>query len=330
MVQEKNPHAGLESPTKRPSFKGKLQRKLEDFSFSPTTPSGSAPTRRRSPRLGVTGSSSSVETWSPSRSPKRKADEISDGSPTSLIVKSPRSGLSALASPSSRKMAQKSKKRGSGYAPPETYRHLNLLPDTIVPNLICVFVGLNPGIKTAQMGHAYSHPSNHFWRLLHLSGLTPRRFDPTEDRTLPALCSLGNTNIVARPTRDQSELSKEEMDASVDTLVGKMRTFKPEAVCLVGKSIWESIFRTTHGRPMRKGEFKYGWQDESERMGPQGEYKGARVFVATTTSGLAAAMKPEEKLAVWKPLGDWVQQRRAERDLSELPSSAGVEDAETV
>jgi TDG/mug DNA glycosylase family protein len=64
---------------------------------------------------------------------------------------------------------------------------------------------------------------------------------------------------------------------------------------------------------MGRGKFKYGWQDECERMGPEGGYKGARVFVATTTSGLAASLRPAEKLEIWKPLGEWVQQRRAER-----------------
>ncbi|KAI9858911.1 MAG: hypothetical protein M1813_007213 [Trichoglossum hirsutum] len=306
MTADKNPQAHSGSPNKGSSQSSKSQSKLEQY--------WNVPTRRRSPRLATADSPSSEGVKPP---PKRKADEISDadaGSPTPHVDKAPRSVSSTLASsPSWGKRAQRSQKKGSGYAPPERYSHLNLLPDTIVPNLICVFVGLNPGIRTAEMGHAYSHPSNHFWRLLHWSGLTPRRFDPTEDRSLPALCSLGNTNIVARPTRDQSELSAAEMDASVETLVDKMRRFQPEAVCIVGKSIWESIFRTRHGRPLPKREFSYGWQSDRERMGPDGDYKGARVFVATTTSGLAANMKPEEKLEIWKPLGDWVQQRRNER-----------------
>src|SRR5450756_1260234 len=54
-----------------------------------------------------------------------------------------------------------------GYAPPSTYAHLKGLTDTITPNLLCLFVGLNPGIQTATLGHPYAHPSNHFWRLLH-------------------------------------------------------------------------------------------------------------------------------------------------------------------
>ncbi|KAK9241495.1 hypothetical protein V1506DRAFT_550546 [Lipomyces tetrasporus] len=54
--------------------------------------------------------------------------------------------------------------------------------------------------------------------------------------------------------------------------------------------------------------------------GPVGidtEWKGARVFVATTTSGLAAGMRPEEKEAVWKVLGSWVKERREQRKMVE-------------
>ncbi|KUJ24140.1 DNA glycosylase, partial [Mollisia scopiformis] len=214
-------------------------------------------------------------------------------------------------SPSPRKKSRSP----SGYAPPETYAHLPELQDVLASNLICIFIGLNPGIATAVHGHAYAHPSNLFWKLLHSSGCTTRRCSPVEDRDLPSLFSLGNTNIVARPTRNGSELSKAEMDASVQTLEAKIARYRPEAVCIVGKSIWESIWRVKHGRKMRKEEFRYGWQDEGENMGVGGEEKweGARVFVACSTSGLAATLLPVEKERIWRELGVWVEERRGER-----------------
>jgi thymine-DNA glycosylase len=206
----------------------------------------------------------------------------------------------------------------ASYAPPSKYAHLPLLPDVIIPNLICIFVGLNPGIETATRGHAYAHPSNLFWKLLHSSGCTTRRCRPEEDGDLPRLFLLGNTNIVERPTRNGAELSKSEMDASVKALEEKIRRFRPEAVCMVGKSIWESVWRVRHGRPIRKEEFSYGWQDEGENMGyglgDDGvEWKGARVFAATSTSGLAATLSPAEKERIWRDLGVWIEQRREER-----------------
>ena len=134
---------------------------------------------------------------------------------------------------------------------------------------------------------------------------------------MPERYSLGLTNIVARPTRDTAELSKEEQAAGTPILEEKVRKYRPESVCCVGKSIWEAIWRYRFGRNPRKDEFKYGWQHERHNLGriTSGDEKwaGARVFVATSTSGLAASLRPAEKEAIWKELGDWVNKRREER-----------------
>ncbi|POS87000.1 hypothetical protein EPUL_001336 [Erysiphe pulchra] len=188
------------------------------------------------------------------------------------------------------------------------------LRDVLAPNLICIFIGLNPGLTTSISGHAYAHPSNLFWKLLHSSGCTPRRCRPAEDAELPNLYALGNTNIVSRPSRNSNELKRAELDAGVSALEDKIRMYKPEAVCIVGKSIWESIWRTRHGGNISKCLFHYGWQDESERMGVEkgkcSSWKGAKVFVACSTSGLAANMKLIEKESIWRELGIWVEERR--------------------
>lgn len=268
-------------PPEQTDFQGTLQQ----FAFqAPMTPS---PVKRNS-RL-----SSALRSQTQLRFPiKREASEDTASSPSSS--------------------AKKPKRSPSGYAPPSKYSHItNLLTDKVAPNLICLFIGVNPGIRTATTGHAYSHPSNLFWKLLHSSGCTPRRCAPTEDGDLPRLFSLGNTNIVTRTTKDASELSKAEMDAGVAVLEEKIRKWKPEAVAIVGKGIWESVWRVKHGRGIKKEEFRYGWQDE--RWGIEDGWDGARVFVTTTTSGLAAGMRPHEKEEVWRGLGEWVERRRAER-----------------
>jgi len=105
-----------------------------------------------------------------------------------------------------------------------------------------------------------------------------------------------------------------EMDAGVPVLEAKIASQRPEAVCLVGKSIWETVWRVKHGgKAIKKELFRYGWQDETENMGIVDGFQGARVFVATTTSGLAAAMSRAEKEAIWRELGEWVIKRRKER-----------------
>ena len=124
------------------------------------------------------------------------------------------------------------------------------------------------------------------------------------------------------------------MEDGVAVLEEKCRRWRPESVCFVGKGIWEAVWRVWKGRPLTKQEFRYGWQDENETVEEGGrqmgtirnqdgevEWPGARVFVATTTSGLAAGMRPWEKEEVWKGLGEWVKKRRQERG---IPDEGGV------
>ncbi|KAJ6126609.1 hypothetical protein N7523_002221 [Penicillium sp. IBT 18751x] len=186
----------------------------------------------------------------------------------------------------------------------------NYLKDTIEPGLVLLLVGVNPGIMTGQTGFAYAHPTNLFWKLLYSSGITTRLHPPRDTYELPRLYRVGNTNIVERPTRDAQMLSKQEMNEGVPILEAKIREYKPEAVCLVGKGIWEAVFRVKNGRPIRKEEFKYGWQDPWV-IGEDSSWGGARLFVATTTSGLATSHTRAQKQEIWAELGLWVQQRRA-------------------
>ncbi|KAF1938998.1 polyketide synthase PksE [Clathrospora elynae] len=210
----------------------------------------------------------------------------------------------------------KKKRKTSKYADPSKYAHLSPLLDILEPNLICVFVGTNPGVQTAAAGHAYAHPSNLFWKLLYSSGLTDRRLKPEEDRSLPALYCMGNTNIVERPSKDAAELSKDETAAGTENLNAKFLKYKPEAT-----------------------DFKYGWQDEKHNMGKSkdGEdeldsdgdvWRGSKVFVTTSTSGLAANLKPAEKEAIWKPFGEWVRKRRAKKGFVPRQAEAAQEAVE--
>jgi G:T/U-mismatch repair DNA glycosylase len=283
---------GEESPISRatPSFNGKLQQ------FQYTSSTSTAITATSSSRVSV----NQTRALSKRKQPSGSNNTSGSNSPSPA----------------------KKKRQSSSYAPPSKYAHLSPLTDILEPNLICVFVGFNPGVRTATSGHAYAHPSNLFWKLLHSSGLTDRRCSPSEDGDLPRLYSMGNTNIVSRPSKDVAELSKQEVVDGTPILDRKIRIYRPEAVCIVGKSIWEAIWQYHHGKKPSKTEFSYGWQDERHNMGllpVEGEeevkdgWGGARVFVATSTSGLAAFPKPAEKEAIWRPFGEWVQKRRQER-----------------
>lgn len=296
-----NTTAGSTNRPASPSKRGrdalldpKLEASTDDLETIPlhrrSTRSTSASLKR--PKVERTTSTTSMT--EPSRFIRSRLSSSIPRSPTASPNKSPRGPKP----PSPRKLTPA----------------YSLLRDTIPPNLTLLLIGVNPGILTGATGFAYAHPSNLYWKLLHSSGITSIRHPPSDTYKLPALYNVGNTNIVERPSRDASMLSKAEMDAGVPVLEAKVAAKRPEAVCLVGKGIWEAVWRVRHGRGIRKEEFRYGWQDEAENMGctAGSDWVGAPVFVATTTSGLAAGMSIPEKEAVWAELGAWVVKRRAE------------------
>ncbi|KAG5988690.1 hypothetical protein E4U43_004663 [Claviceps pusilla] len=305
------------------TFQGLLQ--LDAFRYScSASPGSSSSLRRNPPRAAAT-----------SPIVRRSTAQDKPSSPPLPSSRKHPSGPSATTGPSSSSPITRNPKKpkraprpraSTGYAPPAQYAHLPLLPDALGPNLLVLFIGLNPGISTALTGHAYAHPSNLFWKLLHSSGITPRRCHPHEDASMPALYALGLTNIVSRPTRNGSQLSRTEMDRGVAILEDKTRRWRPECVCVVGKGIWESIWRVRHGGKAVGPGFRYGWQDEAENMGVvqgEGGWAGARVFVASSTSGLAATLLPAEKESIWAELGSWVKMRRAEREIGEDANRKG-------
>jgi len=95
-------------------------------------------------------------------------------------------------------------------------------------------------VRSSTNGHHYAHPTNHFWKCLPLSGFT-NPISASEDHTLPGKYNLGLTNLIDRPSAEQSELSKEEMQEAVPGLMAKIGTHKPLITCFVGKVIWNHV-----------------------------------------------------------------------------------------
>ena len=247
-----------------------------------------------------------------------KREDLSQQYPSQLSTlvrsrsKRPRSSSSTSSRSLKKRTTTKQRSAKDEYFPE------NNLVDSLRPDLTLIFVGLNPGLDTAKTGHAYAHRSNLFWKLLHRSGLTEHQHPPSDTHKLPDLYNYGNTNLCERPTRSGDGLSKEEQDEGAAVVNDKIHKFRPRIVCIVGKGIWDVIYKVKTGRTQKKDEFRYGWQDESLWLGRNGDvdseggYKGAKTFVATSTSGLAASLKPAEKESIWKELGDYVKSLNAE------------------
>ena len=138
------------------------------------------------------------------------------------------------------------------------------------PGLRVLFVGINPGLRSAAIGHHYAGRSNRFWKLLHDSGLVPERLPAERDAEL-LRWGMGLTNLVARPSAGVADLGRRDFVLGRAKLLEKIRTLRPEIVALVGLTVCEHLL------PAPGSRRAVGLRAES--------LYGARVFVLPNTSG---------------------------------------------
>ena len=157
--------------------------------------------------------------------------------------------------------------------------------DVIGPGLRVLFVGINPSLYSAAIGHHFGRPGNRFWPALHAAGFTPRLYSPFEDADLVEL-GCGITNIVARATAAAAELNAEELRAGLRRLERKVRRHRPAWVAFLGVG----AYREALGQP----QARLGRQEE--RIG------SARVWVLPNPSGLNAHYQPPELARLFRRL----------------------------
>lgn len=167
------------------------------------------------------------------------------------------------------------------------------LPDYLPKAATVLFVGINPGLRSARLGHHFAGYSNRFWKLLAESGLTPHQLQPDEDHTLPAL-GFGLTNLIARPTAGIDTLRPAEFVAGVRLLRRKVRRTRPRIVALVGVTLYRVVAGGPRGTAVRPGA-------QSEM------FEGGRLFVLPNPSGRNAHYGYEEMLAIYRDLAAMTQ-----------------------
>src|SRR6266550_2689732 len=100
------------------------------------------------------------------------------------------------------------------------------LRDRVRPPLRVLFVGINPGIRSAAIGHHFAGYSNRFWTLLYDARLIPEPIRAEDDARLPEW-GLGITNLIPRPTPGIDTLRPEEYPAGERILRRKVRRWAP-------------------------------------------------------------------------------------------------------
>ena len=184
-----------------------------------------------------------------------------------------------------------------------TTRGLPRLKDRIRPDVRVLFVGINPGVRSALTGHHFAGYSNRFWKLLFESGLVPERITFEDDDRLPEW-RYGITNVVPRATPGMSDLTRDEYQDGARTLLKKIRRYRPAIVALIGVTVWRALLEALETPRARVRPVELGMQDTSD-LGPAFARvmpAVTRVFVLPNPSGRNANYSYGEMLAAFRAL----------------------------
>jgi double-stranded uracil-DNA glycosylase len=175
------------------------------------------------------------------------------------------------------------------------------LQDRIRPGVRVLFVGINPGVRSALTGHHFAGYSNRFWKLLSDSRLAPEPITYEDDDRLPEW-GLGITNLIARPSPGINELRPAEYIEAWNVLDRKIRRYRPKVVALVGVTLYRAILPLLNSAPPAK---------PASVIGPQPvTIHGARLFVLPNPSGRNANFTYAEMLESFIRLRRWTERVR--------------------
>jgi double-stranded uracil-DNA glycosylase len=168
------------------------------------------------------------------------------------------------------------------------------LPDRVGPKPRILFVGINPSLTSARVGHHFASPGNPFYRLLHAAGFVPAPVTFEDDVRLPEF-GLALTNIAARATREASELTADDYARGRRQLARLIEEVRPSVVAFVGATAYRQFFGPS----------------ASAGPGAKPEHIGdAAVFVVPNPSGRNAAYPGFRSKLVWyRRLERWAAAR---------------------
>ena len=124
------------------------------------------------------------------------------------------------------------------------------VPDLLGPGTRLLFVGINPGLRTAAIQTHFGKPGNRFWPALLRAGVIEEPVDVTDPMTDEVKATLvargiGISNLVRRASARADELTVEELREGADRLVGLVEQVRPRVVAVLGVT----AYRTALGRP---------------------------------------------------------------------------------
>ncbi len=163
---------------------------------------------------------------------------------------------------------------------------MDTLPDYLRPGLDIIFVGHNPSVYSAQVGHYFATPRNRFWRAINQSGLFPEPLGPETDHRAVEF-GVGFTDVVKRPSQGTADVTAQDYQRWAPVLKEKLEHYQPLIVCFHGLTAYNAYLRYAEG------------VTDKAQLGPQPRSIGvSRVFVVPNPSPANAQFSLED-LAGW-------------------------------
>ena len=176
------------------------------------------------------------------------------------------------------------------------------LPDYLAHDLLILFVGINPGLRSAEVGHHFAGYSNRFWKLLNEARLVPIPVTCTDDWRLLEW-RYGLTNVVGRPTAGVKDLTARDYDRGRTTLLARINRYQPRIVALLGMTVWNQFFSGESSQATRQRG-----NSSVRQVGLQDRMIGSsKIFVLPNPSGRNAHYSYQEMLALFCELCSLIQ-----------------------
>jgi TDG/mug DNA glycosylase family protein len=180
------------------------------------------------------------------------------------------------------------------------------LRDHLVPRMRVLFVGINPGLRSARTGHHFAGFSNRFWKLLTESALVPEPITFDDDYRLPEW-GLGITNLIARPSAGIDALEPAEYAEGWTILDRKIARYRPHVVALLGVTLYRAILPRLEGPAPSSASRRRPPAPPASILGlrPQTVHD-ARLFVLPNPSGRNANFSYAEMLEAFRVLKRYI------------------------
>ena len=152
-----------------------------------------------------------------------------------------------------------------------------VVPDLVGPGTRLLFVGINPGLRTAAIQTHFGKPGNRFWPALLRAGIIEEPVDVTDPMTEEVKAALvargiGISNVVPRATARADELTADELREGGQRLRALVERVRPRVAAVLGITAYRAAFGLAAAVPGR----------QPERLGP------AELWVLPNPSGLNA------------------------------------------